>query len=98
MRALGMLCASLAAALALTTDGAGAPARGTTLSACLTGTVPALIGGKRVCLKVGIRCERKYQAQYVRRGFSCNVRGRLVLLSCTGGSVYGVIGGVHGCL
>src|SRR5688572_9229047 len=100
MRALGpiVFCASLVAALALTTDGSGAPAQGTTSSACATGTVSALIGGKRVCLKVGIRCERKHQAQYVRRGFSCNARGRLVPLRCTGGSVYGVIGGVHGCL
>lgn len=56
-----------------------------------------MIGGKRVCLKFGIRCGRKYQAQYVRRGYSGNARGRLGPLRCTGGSVYGVIGAVHGC-
>ena len=100
MRALGLLvlCASLGAALVHATDGSAVPARGTTSSACPTGAVAAQIGGKQVCLRVGIRCERRYQAQYVRRGFSCNARGRLVLLRCTGGSVYGVIGGVHGCL
>ena len=65
---------------------------------CPKGTDEAVIGGKRVCLKIGVRCQRKYQAQYVRLGYSCNAGGRLDLLSCTGASYYAVIGGVHGCL
>ena len=65
---------------------------------CPKETDEAVIAGKRVCLKVGIRCERKYQARYVRLGYSCGARGRLGLLVCTGASYYAVIGGVHGCL
>lgn len=88
-------CIAATAAAALATV---APAVDAEVRACPRDTVAAVIGGKRTCLKVGIPCSRKLQAQYVRRGFSCNARGRLGLLVCTGGSVYGVIGGVHGCL
>ena len=100
MRALPLaFLAALVAALAIAQPDAPAyPASsGTAAAGCPKGTAAALIGGRRVCLKVGIRCERKHQAQYVRRGYSCNARGRLGLLVCSGGSVYGVIGGVHGC-
>lgn len=96
IRALVVVTA-IAAAFAASATGSPAPDAVETTSACPRGTDAAVIGGKRVCLKVGIRCERRFQAQYIRRGYSCNARGRLGLLVCTGGSVYGVIGGVHGC-
>jgi hypothetical protein len=36
----------------------------------------AIVDGKRVCLKVGQKCQKKFQADYVRAGLSCK-RNRL---------------------
>lgn len=94
---ISAFAATCVAAFAASAVGLPAPEMVVAGSPCPRGTDAAVIGGKRVCLKSGIRCERRYQAQYVRHGYSCNARGRLGLLVCTGGSVYGVIGGVHGC-
>lgn len=43
---------------------------------CPVGSVAAVIGGKRVCLKVGQRCKRKLDRKYHRYGFHCH-GGRL---------------------
>jgi hypothetical protein len=95
-----VVLAALIATLAIAHSGSSArpDEGGASAAGCPKGTDPAVIGGKRVCLRVGIKCDRKYQAQYVRLGYSCSVRGRLGLLVCTGASHYAVIGGVHGCL
>ncbi len=88
----------LIAAAVVSAVGPSSGATYTTAAVCPKGTDAAVIAGRRVCLKVGIRCQQKYQAQYVRRGYSCNTRGRLGPLQCLGASYYAVIGGVHGCL
>jgi hypothetical protein len=36
----------------------------------------ALVGGKRVCLKVGQHCQKPFQSDYIAAGFSCR-RGKL---------------------
>ena len=43
---------------------------------CARGSVPARIGGKRVCLRAGQRCKKRYERQYRRHGFHCQA-GRL---------------------
>jgi DNA-binding beta-propeller fold protein YncE len=43
---------------------------------CGHGGRPAVIAGKRVCLRVGARCRKRYERQYQRYGFHCQ-RGRL---------------------
>jgi hypothetical protein len=48
----------------------------TSTSACKRGSVAALVGGKRVCLKAGNRCNIRYDRQYRQHGFRC-VKGRL---------------------
>src|SRR5688572_23147796 len=95
-----VVLAALIATLAIAHSGSSALPNegGASAAGCPKGTDPAVIGGRRACLKAGIKCDRKYQAQYVRLGYSCSVRGRLGLLVCTGASHYAVIGGVHGCL
>jgi hypothetical protein len=45
-------------------------------SACRSGSKPAVIGGKFKCLKVGQRCQKRYEKQYRKYGFRC-VSGRL---------------------
>jgi hypothetical protein len=57
-----------------------------------------VVGGKHVCLKVGLPCLVKYQALYRGKGYVCGASKRLGILVCTGGTVYAVIGGVHGCM
>jgi hypothetical protein len=46
------------------------------LVACKAGSVPAVIGRARVCLRVGARCKARYQRAYEKKGFRC-VAGRL---------------------
>ena len=48
----------------------------TTATACKRGSVAAQVGGKRVCLRAGKRCEKRYDRQYRKHGFRC-VKGRL---------------------
>ncbi|HYZ76314.1 MAG TPA: hypothetical protein VE596_02970 [Gaiellaceae bacterium] len=43
---------------------------------CGHGGRPAVIAGKRVCLRVGARCRKRYERQYQGYGFHCQ-RGRL---------------------
>jgi hypothetical protein len=45
-------------------------------STCAAGAVPAHIGGKSVCLQVGLKCRARYERAYERKGFKC-VSGRL---------------------
>jgi hypothetical protein len=45
-------------------------------SACNADSVPAHIGGKSVCLRVGLKCRARYERAYERKGFKC-VSGRL---------------------
>lgn len=45
-------------------------------SACKRGSVAARIGGKRVCLRAGMRCKKRYERQYRKHGFRCQA-GRL---------------------
>jgi hypothetical protein len=48
----------------------------TAATACKRGSVAARVGGKRVCLKTGKRCKKRYDRQYRKHGFRC-VKGRL---------------------
>jgi hypothetical protein len=45
-------------------------------TACKHGSVSARVGGKRVCLRAGMRCKKRYAGQYRQHGFRC-VKGRL---------------------
>jgi hypothetical protein len=45
--------------------------------ACRSGFVRGTIGGKRVCLKAGKRCQGRFDTQYHRFGFHCHASGRL---------------------
>ena len=56
-------------------DGGDLGIRGSVV-ACKRGSVAALVGGKRVCLKAGNRCKKRYDRQYRNHGFRC-VKGRL---------------------
>lgn len=42
-----------------------------------TACTNAQIGGKSVCLKKGKKCNRHYQGQYLRYGFTCTRSGKL---------------------
>lgn len=44
---------------------------------CGSGLAPALIGGKKACLKAGQKCVPKYDTEYHRFGFHCHATGRL---------------------
>jgi hypothetical protein len=78
MRTKKTLLTTLAACLAaLATSPAGAAPRATA-----AGCKHAKIGGHKVCLAAGQYCNRKYQKQYLKHGFSCaktNKRYRLVV-------------------
>ena len=52
-------------------------ATGAREATCSGGTVTALIGGKRVCLKVGQKCLHRHEARFARSGLTCRA-GRLV--------------------
>ncbi len=43
---------------------------------CHKGSVAARIGGKRRCLRAGLRCKKRFERQYRRHGFHCQA-GRL---------------------
>ena len=45
-------------------------------TACKAGSVPASVGGARVCLRVGAKCRARYERAYEKKGFRC-VAGRL---------------------
>ena len=69
MRRLLVIASAVAALLSasvLVSLAPGAPA-----AACPAGTVKALIGGKRVCLKAGQKCVLRFNGQYRRSGFDC---------------------------
>jgi hypothetical protein len=51
--------------------------------ACSPPGVRAVIGGQRVCLKVGQRCFRKHEAAHRRYGFTCTASGRLARIEKT---------------
>ena len=40
-------------------------------AACKGGSVSALVAGKKVCLKAGLKCKTRYEAIYKRKGFHC---------------------------
>jgi hypothetical protein len=75
----GALFAALAVAFAAPAATAAAPAAPTTTAAaaavgkCRHGKI-ARIGGKRTCLAAGRRCQRRYQRQYKRNGYTCKRR------------------------
>jgi hypothetical protein len=66
------LCAVLLTVILPESSGRTATAMGT----CPKGTVKAVIAGKRVCLKVGQKCEKSLDARYHRYRFHCH-SGRL---------------------
>jgi hypothetical protein len=68
-----ILAVLVAAAAAAQAASAGHPEL---RSACNAGSVPAHIGGKSVCLRVGLKCRARYEQAYERKGFKC-VNGRL---------------------
>jgi Arylsulfotransferase (ASST) len=78
MRRLGLLL-GLSAALILIAGGlTTAGARVSTESkACTAGSVRGVIASKKVCLKAGQKCLRRYDTQYHRFGFHCHASGRL---------------------
>jgi pimeloyl-ACP methyl ester carboxylesterase len=70
-----------AAALALAAAGAaaGALAPGSESKRCKSGSTPAKIAGKQVCLKAGARCAKRLDRAYHRYRFHCH-SGRLTRL------------------
>lgn len=62
----------LAAAVAAAFGVAASAAPGAALHKCKPGFKHAIIGGKHACLKVGVPCQRKFDAQYHRHGFHCH--------------------------
>jgi YVTN family beta-propeller protein len=80
-----LLTTSLLAAIATLASLAGATAaaradrpsaHGVLFARCAPGSVAARIGGRRVCLRAGQRCKKRYERQYRRHGFHCQA-GRL---------------------
>ena len=61
----------------LTARGASHANARTARKGCRSGFVRGTIGGKKVCLKAGKRCQRKFDTQYHRFGFHCHASGRL---------------------
>jgi alpha/beta hydrolase fold len=60
------------------TGAVAAPATHSTASKpCAKGSVAAVIGGERTCLRTGQRCKRGLDWQYLRYGFHCHAGGRL---------------------
>jgi len=58
-----------AAIVAATAQAAGAPAA--TGVACKRGSVAAIVGGVRVCLRAGQKCLARYERIYQAKGFHC---------------------------
>jgi hypothetical protein len=91
VRFLAFAVAVLLLPMVASHDAHGETAAGVSPNArCVRGTVPAVIGGKRVCLKEGQRCSANQEAGYRRYGFTCARRGRLARRFVTqlGRSVY----------
>lgn len=63
------LLAALVAAAASTALGRNA--RPNAPAVCAKGAVAARIGGKAVCLRVGMACKAKYNSIYKKHGFTC---------------------------
>jgi hypothetical protein len=63
-----VLCCCAATAVSL---GAAAPPHGNA-AGCARGSVRAVIGGKRACLKAGQRCKKALDRQYHRYKFHCH--------------------------
>ena len=75
-RGLFPLALGLAIGLVFLVSPAGSSGRaGGVVDGCSTGSVPAFITGKHVCLKQGSPCKRLVDIQYRRYGFACK-RGR----------------------
>src|SRR5438045_4956704 len=72
--ALAVVAVAVAAVLGATASAAGTPMHRSLVS-CRRGSVPARIGGKRVCLRAGQRCKKRYERQYRRHGFHCQAGG-----------------------
>jgi hypothetical protein len=70
------LCCALVAALVLTAGTGASSTPQPLLAKCPKGSVPALIGGKRTCLRAGRRCAKRLDRQYHRYRFHCH-SGRL---------------------
>lgn len=72
-KAAALLIVLVAAALGGTArSGAASSAR-----SCPAKATRAVIGGKAVCLRAGVKCARSRNAQYRRHGFLCRANGRL---------------------
>jgi hypothetical protein len=81
MTPFGVAACSVALILLLAAEASGRSASDSRRYArCATGTVPAVIAGKHVCLKAGQRCSPKREAVYRRYGFTCTRRHRLARL------------------
>jgi hypothetical protein len=80
VRTRSWLALAVVAVAAATVIGAAHSAAGTSLqrsgASCKRSSVPARIGGKRVCLRAGQRCKKRYERVYRRHGFHCQ-SGRL---------------------
>ena len=78
-RAITSVAAPLVAVVVVVACGATRASEAATdpTAACPPGSVRAVVGGKRVCLKPGQRCSKRYESTYRRYGFSCR-SGKLV--------------------
>lgn len=79
MPKLVLILLALLLASVVATASASSSRDGST-TACLLGGVRAVIEGKRTCLWPGLRCRRRFDAQYRRYGFACP-RGGLTVVS-----------------
>jgi hypothetical protein len=68
---LTTLAATLAALAASPAGAVPTPAPGAASRATVAGCKHARIGGHKVCLAAGQHCNRRYEKQYVKNGFSC---------------------------
>jgi pimeloyl-ACP methyl ester carboxylesterase len=66
-----------AVALLVAVGGGANASRAVEAARCASGTTAAVIGGKKVCLKAGQKCERRKDRQYHKYKFHCH-SGRLV--------------------
>jgi YVTN family beta-propeller protein len=78
MTTLRMVLIALAAVALMGVSGAVIPRSSAHAAGarCQRGSVPARVGGKRMCLRAGQRCKKRYERQYRRHGFHCQA-GRL---------------------
>jgi hypothetical protein len=76
VRWAGVCCALVAGVLLASGVSGGSLPRQAVEARCTKGSVPAVIGGKRTCLRVGQRCAKRLDRQYHRYKFHCH-SGRL---------------------